>query len=86
MLSARGPISWGRERGICPTQSISWERGRVQASAREIPWSRGALASSLSLVPWQWGHTSSFKNFSTRFMPFSSFTLDRAFSTVYTAL
>ena len=39
-----------------------------------------------SLVPWQSGQTSSFKNFSTRFMPFSSLTLASAFSTVYTAL
>ena len=48
----------------------------------KCPISFGALASSESLVPWQSGQTSSFRNFSTRFMPFSSFTLFSALRTV----
>ena len=39
-----------------------------------IPCNFGALARSFKREPWQSGHASSFKNFSTRFMPFSSFT------------
>ena len=39
-----------------------------------------------SLNPPQSGSTSSFRKRSTRLMPFPSFTLDKAFSTVYTAL
>ena len=56
--------------------------GLVQADAPEF----GGRAAGLKRVPPQSGHRSSFRNFSTRFMPFSSFTLERAFSTVYTAL
>ena len=50
-----------------------------------MPRSFGARAASESRVPPQAEHASSRRNFSTRFMPFSSFTLERAFSTVYTA-
>ena len=63
--------------------TLEWlERGMVHARARLIPLSRGALAASESRVPPQSGQRSSFRNFSTRFMPFSSLTLLRAFSTV----
>ena len=58
----------------------------LQASASPIPQSFGARAASDSLLPPHAGQTSSFNNLSTRFMPFSSFTFARAFSTVYTAL
>ena len=51
-----------------------------------MPRSLGPRAASDRREPPQSGHTSSFRNFSTRFMPFSSFTLDKAFSTVRTAL
>ena len=51
-------------------------------SDRETPRSLGARAASESRVPPQSGQTSWRRNFSTRFMPFSSFTLERAFSTV----
>ena len=47
-----------------------------------MPRSLGALAAADSRVPPQSEQTPCFKNFSTRFIPFSSFTLDRAFSTV----
>ena len=57
-----------------------------KASSREIPRSFGALAFSESRVPPQSGQGSIFKNFSTRFMLFSSLTLLRAFFTVATAL
>ena len=82
MLWAMGRISSGTEAGTPSTHPTSSDRGMVHASSRLMPRSRGARAASDSLVPPQWGQTPCFKNFSTRFMPFSSFTLDRAFSTV----
>ena len=82
MLSAMGRISRGREAGTPSTQSSRSERVSRQTSARETPRSRGARAASERRVPPQSGQTLSFRNFATRFMPFSSFTLDRAFSTV----
>ena len=86
MLSAMGRISSGREAGTSCTHRASWERVIRQAASRPMPRSFGARAAGLKRVPPQSGHRSSFRNFSTRFMPFSSFTLERAFSTVYTAL
>ena len=86
MLRAMGRISSGREAGTPSTQARMSASVMVQASAREIPRSLGALAASESLVPPQSGQVSCRRNFSTRFIPFSSFTLDRAFSTVYVAL
>ena len=86
MLWAMGRISSGRDAGTPSTHTTRSPKVIRQASARLMPWSRGARAASLSRVPLQSGHTSCFRNFSTRFMPFSSFTLDRAFSTVRTAL
>ena len=80
--SAMGRISAGRESGTPATQPTSASRDILQASSRPMPRSRGPRAISDRRVPPQSGHTSSFRNFSTRFMPFSSFTLDRAFSTV----
>ena len=82
MLRAMGRISFGRESGTPSTHSIRSERVSVQAWASVMPRSFGARAASESRVPPQSGHTLCFKNFSTRFMPFSSLTLDRAFSTV----
>ena len=86
MDSAMGRISSGRESGTPATQSTNSFRGIWQTCASPIPLSLGALAASESLLPPHSGQISSFKNFSTRFMPFSSFTFARAFSTVYTAL
>ena len=86
MLSAMGRISSGREEGILRTHSARSESVIRHASSREMPRSFGARAASDRREPPQSGQTSSFRNFSTRFMPFSSFTLARAFSTVYTAL
>ena len=86
MLSAMGRISSGREPGTPSTQSARSDRVILQASSRPMPRSLGARASSESRVPPQSGQMSSRRNFSTRFMPFSSLTLERAFSTVYTAL
>ena len=85
MLSAMGRISSGREAGTSATQLTSSVRVIRQASSRPMPRSWGARAASDRRVPPQSGQRSSFKNFSTRFMPFSSLTLDRAFSTVWTA-
>ena len=83
MLSAMGRISSGQGGGH-PRHPVHQLRqghpaGLVQADAPE-PRAPGPPRDSR--VPPQSGQTSSFRNFSTRFMPFSSFTLDRAFSTV----
>ena len=86
MLSPMGRISSGRDAGTSATQSTSSARDIRQASSRPMPRSFGARAVSDRRVPPQSGQTSSFRNFSTRFMPFSSFTLARAFSTVWMAL
>ena len=80
---AMGRISSGRLSGTPRTQSTSCG----QASCRRprpamMPRSSGARAAADRRVPPQSGQTSSFRNFSTRFMPFSSLTLARAFSTV----
>ena len=82
MLKAMGRIASGREAGTSCTQATRFSREKAQASSRPRPFSFGARASQLKRVPWQSGQTSSLRNFSTRFMPFSSFTLARAFSTV----
>ena len=82
MLSAMGRISSGREAGTPSTNAVNCVKVILQASSREIPRSFGARAASESLLPPQSGQTSCFRNFSTRFMPFSSFTFARAFSTV----
>ena len=86
MFCAMGRISSGSEAGTDLTHSIDSFRVISQAWSRDIPISRGALAASESLVPRHSGQTSSLRNFSTRFMPFSSFTLASAFSTVAVAL
>ena len=86
MLSAIGRISSGRDAGTLRTQSQSSLSGMRQTSSRPRPRSFGALAASESRVPPQSGQTSSRRNFSTRFMPFSSVTLFSAFSTVAVAL
>ena len=86
ILSAIGRISSGSDAGTPSTHSERSVSGMRHASSREMPRSLGARAFSLSLVPPQSGHTSCFRNFSTRFIPLSSFTFESAFSTVYTAL
>ena len=86
MLFPIGCISTGKEAGTALTHSITSDNGFLHTSSREIPINFGALALSERRVPMQSGQISSFKNFSTRFMPFSSLTFARAFSTVYTAL
>ena len=82
MLRAMGPISSGRAAGTWPTHSTSSSRVIRQTWSRLRPRSLGALAAEESRVPPQSGQMSCFKNFSTRFMPFSSLTLLKAFSTV----
>ena len=69
-------------RHALPPSPHSSESVIVHASSSEMPRSFGARAAADRRVPPQSGHTSSFRNFSTRFMPFSSLTLARAFSTV----
>ena len=82
MLSAIGRISGGRLAGTPSTQSHRAVSVILQASSRPMPRSRGARAASDRREPPQSGQTSVRRNFSTRFIPFSSLTLDRAFSTV----
>ena len=82
MLSAIGRMASGRLSGTPRAHSTSSESVMAQASSSEIPRSFGARAASDRRVPRQSGQMSSFRNFSTRFMPFSSLTLARAFSTV----
>ena len=82
MLRAMGCISGGKESGTRSTHSDSSRRVIRQASSREMPISFGPRAAWDNREPPQSGQTSCFRNFSTRFMPFSSFTLDKAFSTV----
>ena len=82
MLRAMGRIGSGRLPGTPRTHSTRSERVMEHASSRDIPRSLGARAASDRRVPWQSGQTSSLRNFSTLFMPFSSFTLAREFSTV----
>jgi len=82
MLSAIGRISSGRLSGTPRTQSTRSESVIAQASSSEMPRSFGARAAEERRVPWHSGQVSSLRNFSTRFMPFSSLTLASAFSTV----
>ena len=86
MLSAMGRISSGSEDGTPSTHFSRDDSVILQASSSPIPRSLGALAASERRVPPQSGQMSSRRNFSTRFMPFSSLTFASAFSTVYTAL
>ena len=86
MLSAIGRISGGIIPGTPRTQTASRSKVIPHASSNEIPPSLGARALSDKRVPWHSGQTSLFRNFSTLFMPLSSVTLERAFSTVRTAL
>ena len=83
MLSAMGRISGGQavRHAVHPAAELA-SAASVQASSSEMPRSRGARAAPDRRVPRQSGQISSFRNFSTRFMPFSSLTLARAFSTV----
>ena len=82
MLSAMGRISGGRLAGTPSTQPQSAVSVILHASSSPMPRSRGARAASDRREPRQSGQVSTRRNFSTRFMPFSSLTLARAFSTV----
>ena len=86
MLFAIGRISSGRLSGTPATQPTSSASVIRHASSSERPRSFGARAASHRRLPPQSGQTSCLRNFSTRFMPFSSLTLESAFSTVCTAL
>ena len=84
MLSAIGRISSGSGVGNAAAPILSTVRkrhfaGLVQAKCRAASATRAAADRR---VPPQSGQTSSLRNFSTRFIPFSSFTLASAFSTV----
>ena len=82
MLTAIGRIFSGSKLGTFLTQGMSSERVMAVAWSSPIPQRRGARAASESLVPWQSGQVHSARKRSMRFMPFSSLTLERAFSTV----
>ena len=82
MLSAMGRISSGRDAGTPLTHSTSSTSVIRQASSSPMPRSLGARAAADSREPPQSGQGPCFRNFSTRFMPFSSVTLAKAFSTV----
>ena len=82
MLSAMGRISTGREVGTPSTHCTSVSSVMRQASASPMPRSRGARAAAFRREPPHAGQGPCFRNRSTRFMPFSSVTLARAFSTV----
>ena len=86
MLSAIGRMASGNVCGTPETHFTSCVSVIWQASSSEMPRTLGCRAASHRRVPPQSGQVSCFKNFSTRFMPFSSLTLARAFSTVWTAL
>ena len=86
MFFAIGRISSGSDAGTSPTHATDSFSVISQALSRDIPMILGALAVSESRVPPQSGQISSFRNFSTRFMPCSSFTLFRALRTVAVAL
>ena len=86
MLSAIWAISLGSVSGTPFTHSDSSDSVIWQALSKEIPLTSGSRAFSDSLVPLQQGQTPVLRNLSTRFIPFSSFTLARAFLTVLTAL
>ena len=86
MLSAMGRISSGR----LPARLSSIRRVRKGASytpcPKRFPEAEGRRALSERRVPMQSGQISCLRNFSTRFMPLSSLTFVKAFSTVRTAL
>ena len=86
MLTAMGRISSGRDAGTPFTHAISSDSGSVQTWSSVTPRRRRERARADRRVPQHSGQTSSFRNFSTRFMPFSSFTLFKAFRTVAVAL
>ena len=86
MLSAMSRITGGTDSGTAFTQGTRLSSVMAQASSSVFPPSTDDRAFSQRRVPPQSGQTSCFRNFSTRFMPLSSFTRASAFSTVYTAL
>ena len=82
MLSAIGRISPGISAGTSAAHFTSESRVIAVACARSIPRRSVERAFSLSREPPQSGQRSCFRNFSTRFIPWSSFTFASAFSTV----
>ena len=82
MLLAIGRSSAGSAAGTPRTHAIESSSVIADASASESPRRRGARAFSERREPPQSGQTPSARNLATRFMPFSSFTFFRAFSTV----
>lgn len=86
MLSAISRRRGGIVPGTASTQGSSSSSVMAHASGSVSPRSVVVRAFAQSRVPPQSGHTSCRRNFSTRFMPFSSFTFASAFSTVRTAL
>ena len=81
-----GRTSSGSDAGTPRTQSASSSRVSAVACARSMPRTVIERARSLRRVPPQSAHGPTVRNFSTRLMPFSSLTLESAFSTVRTAL
>ena len=75
-------ISAGIAAGTAATHAVKSTNVFWQTSAKFRPHTRGARAAALKREPPQSGQVSRFKNFSTRFMPCSSFTLANAFFTV----
>ena len=82
MLKAMGFRSSGSVSGTAFTHGVSSSSVMAVASARFFPARRVDRTFAESLVPPQSGQAASCRNRSTRFIPFSSFTLLNAFSTV----
>ena len=83
MFSAIGRISAGRLSGTPCTHADQLRKGHPAGLIqRDAPQLRGAGRRRKAGAADTSGQMSSFRNFSTRFMPFSSLTLASAFSTV----
>ena len=82
MDCAMGCISTGMRPGTRGTQRASSSSVIRVASPRFMPSTTGPRAACESRVPPQSGQTSSRRKRLTRAKPFSSFTLESAFSTV----
>ena len=82
MLSAIGRISSGSVSGTAFTHGISSASVMADALPRSMPASVVSRTFADRRVPPQSGQGTWVRNFSTRFMPFSSLTRASAFSTV----
>ena len=85
MFVAMARISAGSDAGTPSTQATRSESVIAVASSSPMPRRRGARDACDRRVPWQSGQVPSVRNFSTRFMPRSSFALASAFFTECTA-